>query len=93
MIEAHKVKQILETYEHASGQSINYFKSGKKISKNTRQDNKDVVSNMLGVRVTLGTGKHLGLASMIGRNRKSTFKYIRDRVWKKLNSWSGRVLS
>lgn len=30
---------------------------------------------------------------MIGRSKKSTFKYIRDKVWKKLNSWSGMSLS
>ncbi|XP_058783747.1 uncharacterized protein LOC131658475 [Vicia villosa] len=30
---------------------------------------------------------------MIGRSRKDTFKYIKDRVWKKINSWSSRSLS
>lgn len=30
---------------------------------------------------------------MIGRSKKFTFSYIKDRVWKKLNSLSGRFLS
>jgi len=30
---------------------------------------------------------------MIGRDRKATFAYIKDRVWHKINSWSGKWLS
>ena len=30
---------------------------------------------------------------MIGRDRKATFAYIKDRVWQKINSWSGKCLS
>jgi len=41
----------------------------------------------------MGTGKYLGLPSMIGRDRKAAFAYIKDRVWQKINSWSGKCLS
>jgi hypothetical protein len=41
----------------------------------------------------LGTGKYLELPSMIGRSRKDTFIFIKDRVWKKINSWSSKCLS
>lgn len=47
---------------------------------------------MLGVHARLGEGKYLGLPSIIGRSRTVTFKYIKDRVWKKLNSLSGKLL-
>jgi hypothetical protein len=30
---------------------------------------------------------------MIGRSRKATFSFIKDRIWKKLNSWSSKCLS
>jgi len=30
---------------------------------------------------------------MIGRDRKATFVYIKDHVWQKINSWSGKCLS
>jgi len=30
---------------------------------------------------------------MIGRDRKAIFAYIKDRVWQKINSWSGKCLS
>ncbi|MCH79948.1 replication protein A 70 kDa dna-binding subunit [Trifolium medium] len=40
-----------------------------------------------------GTGKYLGLPSMIGRNKKSIFHYIKERIWKRVSSWSSKMLS
>jgi len=54
---------------------------------------KNTITNILGVQVVLGTSKYLGLPSMIGRDRKATFAYIKDRVWQKINFWSGKCLS
>jgi hypothetical protein len=51
------------------------------------------LASILGVQAVLGTGKYLGLPSMIGRNRNSTFAFIKDRVWQKINSWSSKCLS
>ncbi|PNX59959.1 ribonuclease H [Trifolium pratense] len=30
---------------------------------------------------------------MIGRSKKAIFSYIKDRIWKKMNSWRGITLS
>jgi hypothetical protein len=30
---------------------------------------------------------------MIGRKKKDVFAYIKDRIWKRINSWRGRALS
>lgn len=30
---------------------------------------------------------------LVGRKKKALFNYMKDRVWKKLNSWSGKALS
>jgi len=54
---------------------------------------KQNITAILGVQVVMGTGKYLGLPSMIGRDRNATFSYIKDRVWHKINSWSGKCLS
>jgi len=45
------------------------------------------------VQAVLGTGKYLGLPSMIGWSIKSTFSFIKDKIWKKINSWSSKSLS
>jgi len=51
------------------------------------------MSTTLDVRQVLGIGKCLGLPSMIGRTKHATFKFIKDRIWNKINSWSSRCLS
>ncbi|CAJ2643989.1 unnamed protein product [Trifolium pratense] len=91
--EALVMKNILSIYEQASGQSINLQKSEIFCSKNVSDPVKNSISHILGVQQVLGTGRYLGLPSMVGRSRKATFRFIKDRIWKKINSWSSRCLS
>ncbi|KAK2365796.1 hypothetical protein QL285_079253 [Trifolium repens] len=91
--ESNQLLKILKTYEEASGQDINPQKSEVFISRNISQAGQEDLARILGVRHALGTGKYLGLPSMVGRSKKATFSFIKDRVWKKINSWSGRALS
>lgn len=86
------MKDILASYEAASGQAINLQKPEIFFSRNTPEETKNNISNILGVRQVLGTGKYLGVPSMIGRSKNSTFKFIKDRIWNKINSWSSRCL-
>jgi hypothetical protein len=91
--EAQTMKDILATYEAASGQAISLPKSEIFCSRNVHQGVKNVITNILGVQAVLGTGKYLGLPSMVGRSKKATFNFIKDRVWRKINSWSSKSLS
>lgn len=77
------MKIILTTYEEVSGQAINFQKSEKFGGRNVTPNAKNCVGNNLGVQQVSGTGKYLDLPSMIGRSRKATFKYIKDRIWRK----------
>ena len=36
---------------------------------------------------------YLGLPTLIGRAKYHTFSYLKDQIWKKLQSWKGLVLS
>jgi hypothetical protein len=47
----------------------------------------------MGVQRALGTSNYLRLPSMIARKKKDNFSYVKDRIWKQINSWRGRVLS
>jgi len=67
-------------YEKASGQAVNLQKSEIFCSRNVSTAGHNNIANILGVKVVLGTGKYLGLPSMIGRSKKSTFNFIKDRV-------------
>jgi hypothetical protein len=84
---------ILKTYEHATGQEINLTKSEVYFSRNLSLAAQEDLSRIMGVRHVLGTGTYLGLPSMIGRKKKDMFAYIKDRIWRRINSWRGRALS
>jgi hypothetical protein len=84
---------LLKTYGDASGQEINLSKSEVFFSRNLSLPAQEDLSRIMGVRHVLGTGNYLGLPSMIGRKKKEVFAYIKDRIWKRINSWRGRALS
>ena len=48
---------------------------------------------MLGVPVVQQYEKYLGLLSLVGHNKKESFTYIKQRVWKKLQGWEAKLLS
>jgi len=91
--QAQTMKNILTIYEAVLGQSISLPKSELYCSRNVSDPLKTSITQIMGVKQVLGTGNYLGLPSMIGRNRKTTFNYIKDRVWNRINSWSSKCLS
>ncbi|XP_058745919.1 uncharacterized protein LOC131618775 [Vicia villosa] len=62
-------------------------------SRNISAPAQEDLAHLMGVRRVLGTGKYLGLPSMIGRSKKAVFSFVKDKIWKRINSWSGRSLS
>jgi hypothetical protein len=76
--------EILKTYENASGQEINLSKSEIFFSRNISQAAQKDLSELMGVRHVMGTGTYLGVPSMVGRSKKATFAYIKDRIWRKI---------
>lgn len=63
------LKNILQIYERASGQAINFEKSGVFFSSNVNGDLRLELSGILGVSRPLNTGRYLGLPSLIGRQK------------------------
>jgi hypothetical protein len=55
-------------------------------SRNTPNNIKDQISEILGVNVVLGTCRYLGMSSMIGRIKKAIIGYLKDKMWKKVHS-------
>jgi hypothetical protein len=80
-------------YEEASGQLLNREKTGLFFSRNTKADIRSFISQSLGVSSTAHYEKYLGLPSLIGRSRVSTFNGIKERIWKRINGWKERFLS
>jgi hypothetical protein len=70
-------KHVLDTYEAASRQAINYKKSAITYSRNTGTNCRSLINNFLGIVESMGHGKYLGIPSMIGRDKKSISRLLR----------------
>ncbi|KAJ9558242.1 hypothetical protein OSB04_012856 [Centaurea solstitialis] len=93
ILEARRVKQILQTFAAASGQAINFQKSGICFSKNTHPMLQEGISAILDVHNPLDTGRYLGLPSLVGRNKRTIFNGLKDRIWRRIQSWRTKPLS
>ena len=91
--EGETITEILQTYERALGQSINLEKSLVYFSSNTSERQKGQILEALGVQEVDRFESYLGLPTLIGRAKYSTFSYLKDRIWKKLQGWKGMLLS
>ena len=87
------IQVLLNLYEKASGQKINSAKTTLFFSKNVLDSTKETIKNLLGVAEIKEYEKYLGLPAVVGRNKKASLNYIKDRVWGKLQGWKEKLLS
>lgn len=87
------VKRILETYEKASGQQVNFEKLVIFFSSNVEEDMCNWIVNQLGVRRSFIMERYLGLLTLIGRRKWEAFYHLYDRIRAKVSRWSNRYLS
>ncbi|KAA3483859.1 reverse transcriptase [Gossypium australe] len=90
---AYTVRSILEEYENASGQQVNFEKSLIYFGANVDQQVREQVTNILGVRVATNPEKYLGLPMMVGRRKRWAFANFIDRFRKRIDSWNFHFLS
>ena len=77
----------------SSGQLINFIKSSFYFSSNTDGAQRDWIKNKLNVKEVDRFKTYLGLPTLIGRSKHQTFAFLKNRVWKKLQGWKGKMLS
>ena len=85
------IQALLNLYEKASVQKINSAKTTLFFSKNVSDSIKETIKNLLGEIKEYE--KYLGLPAVVGRNKKASLNYIKDRVWGKLQGWKEKLLS
>ena len=73
----------MTNYEGVSGQQINRKKTSLFFSKSTTDVTKTEIKEALGVSEILHYGTYLGLPSLIGRHKKASFDYNKERVCRK----------
>ena len=93
MGDVEKIQELLGKYEWASGQKINSDKTALFFSNNASFATKEEVKNLLGVPEIKEYERYLGLPVVVGRRKKASLNYIKDRVWGKLQGWKEKILS
>jgi hypothetical protein len=71
---------------HKDGKIFNFFIKGCPASL------REVIKEEIEVQKETLNEKYLGLPSDVGRSKGSDFKYLRDRVWKKVLGWIEQLL-
>ncbi|XP_057803522.1 uncharacterized protein LOC131018836 [Salvia miltiorrhiza] len=92
-IGAQAIRQALDLYSAAFGQLVNFEKSAVSFSPCVSRQDMDKVVSILGVKETNGQAVYLGLPTFVVRHKMIQFDYLRERVYKKLNSWKNRYFS
>uniref|UniRef100_A0A803NXV2 Reverse transcriptase domain-containing protein n=1 Tax=Cannabis sativa TaxID=3483 RepID=A0A803NXV2_CANSA len=91
--EAESIRRILQCYEYASGQQVNFDKSAITFSPNVLPADRTSVLGILGLGSVATHDKYLGLPTVIGRNKKRTFASICDKVQKRIRGWKRSFFS
>ena len=82
--ESGAILEVLDKYEQASSQQINRDKTQIFFSTNTERSIQESIKALLGVLAITQYEKYLGLPSFVGRAKKQSFNYIRERIWHKM---------
>lgn len=82
------ILEVLNKYEQASGQQINRDKTQIFFSTNMERSIQES-----GVSTITQYEKYLGLPLFVGRAKKQSFSYIRERIWHKMQGWKEKILS
>ena len=93
MKECGKVLDMLNDYEDAFGKKINKSKTTLLFSKAMDGAIKDQIKEAWGVPEIMQYEKYLGLPSFVGKGKKASFNYIKERIWRKIEGWEGKLLS
>ena len=91
--EVQVISDVLDLYAVASSQCINFEKSSVYFSSNTSRVQRDWIKNALRVREVEKFESYLGLPTLIGQSKYQAFYFLKERVWKKIQGWKGKLLS
>ncbi|CAL2238950.1 unnamed protein product [Prunus armeniaca] len=87
------LKDILATYERASGQHVNFQKSAVCFSKNVHRGDQLMLAQYLGIPCVDHHSHYLGLPMVLDKKKGASFNHLKERLWKKLQTWKGKLLS
>lgn len=87
------LQRLLQLYEFASGQKIDLDKIELLMSINVADQVVNNIKELWNVNSLQHHDRYLGLSSFIGKSRTSTFKELKEWVWRKLQGWKEKLFS
>ncbi|XP_028066127.1 uncharacterized protein LOC114269058 [Camellia sinensis] len=87
------LKVILDVYNFASGQLINFEKSGIIFSANTPEGVKFEITALLGMSPSIRGTRYLGLLMFWGRSKSKAFGCLIEKAVTKIMEWKQNLLS
>lgn len=87
------VQHVLYVYSQASSQAINFAKSSVAFSTNVAMHLQVQLASFLGMQCVKRHERYLGLRTFVGKNKKQTFSFIKEKVTQRLHGWKGKLLS
>lgn len=91
--ECRVILNVLNTYGKASGQCINYEKSGIFFSANMKDIDKQLCCDFLNINLMKGDSKYLGLPSFWGRSKAEAYTFLVEKAMKKMQGWKHNLIS
>lgn len=88
-----RLKETLETYCKASGQTINFSKSSIFFNSVMNEDARSAIMVVQGVRQALKPRHYLGLPTIWGKSRRDALNYLKERISDKIQGWRNRLLN
>ncbi|XP_060969488.1 uncharacterized protein LOC133036771 [Cannabis sativa] len=85
--EATRIQEVLQKFEAASGQKVNFSKSSIFFSTNTALAIRNDISNFLGMTIAGENNLYLGLPSTMSRNKTAVLGFLKERVRKRIQGW------
>lgn len=85
-------KDLVMSFNEASGLSINFQKSSLFFSANTNEDMRNEIKDIFGMEVMTEGSKYLGLPMFWGRSKKEAMAFIKDKILGKIHGWNSRTL-
>ncbi|XP_024178363.1 uncharacterized protein LOC112184337 [Rosa chinensis] len=86
-------RQILNTYERAFGQKVNFQKNSVVFSRNIHIDVQNELATILEVECVEDHDRYLGLPMQVGKSKTQIFQYIKEKLSNKLDNWKAKILS
>ena len=90
---ASTILECLSSYQAWSGQKINYSKSSVIFSKNTIGQSAANLCQLLNLKKSSPTTKHLGLPLDLNRAKSSSFQDLIEKIQNRVAGWKSKLLS